>query len=335
MPGDGQGINLMTRLVLIGLLLVGAVSAHAQDDDRDITPSPESAALYAQFQDSVPLAFGCRNIAFSRAAEAVFGRLQTIPADVTVTEVDADGVAAQWYTPDDAAAEPVIYYLHGGGYVIGSLDGAYRGYLPRLARVTGLRVFAIAYRLAPEHPFPAGLDDALAGYRWLLDAGIDAADIVIAGDSAGGGLALATLLSLRDAGEPLPAGAALLSPWANLTPLDPARERLAPVDPFLTAEAIASTAACYADGEPLDNPLISPVYADFTGLPPLLLQVGTIELWLTDAARVTRRARRAGVDVTLDVWDGQMHVWPLYGAALPEARQALSEIGLFVRAQTD
>jgi acetyl esterase/lipase len=223
----------------------------------------------------------------------------------------------------------VILYLHGGGYMLGSIH-THRELVSRLSRAAGARGLLIDYRLAPEHPFPAAVDDALAAYRFLLSGGIEPRRIAIAGDSAGGGLTLATLLALRDAGDPLPAAGVGLSPWTDLEGLGASAQPGAVDDPLLTLAGLREMAGRYAPGA-LRNPLASPVHGSYRGLPPLLLQVGTREILLDDSTRVAERARAAGVDVTLEKWDGLIHVWQLFGSEIPEARQAVQAIGDFLR----
>ncbi|MEZ4769789.1 MAG: alpha/beta hydrolase [Caldilineales bacterium] len=261
-----------------------------------------------------------------RARQERSTRLMRLPAGVKCRNVLANGVAAEW-VEGPAAGAGVILYLHGGAYVLGSVDG-HREWIARLAKATGTRALAINYRLAPEHPFPCALEDTLAAYRWLLDQGVRSSDIVLAGDSAGGGLAVAALLALRDAGEHLPAGAVCISPWADLTLSGASVQSQAELDPILDPDSLRMYARCYAADQPLATPLLSPVFADMTGLPPLLIQVGTDEILLDDAIRLAERARIAGVDVTLQVWAEMFHVFQLI-SFLPETRQAVNAIAEF------
>lgn len=264
------------------------------------------------------------------------GELFAVPDGVAVQPVDLDGLPGERSTPPGAAdADGVtLLYLHGGSYVAGSLH-SHRPLCARLAVATGAPVVAVDYRLAPEHPHPAALDDALTAYRWLLSSGQDTRRLVLAGDSAGAGLAVATLLSLGAAGLPSPAGAVLLSPWLDLTLSGDSIVSVADADPMLTAATLRVSAASYA-GDDLRAPLVSPVYAPpdrLATLPPLLVLVGTADILLDDSRVFAARARAAGVAVDLDVEEGLMHVWPFVDG-VPEAATALERIGAWVRERT-
>ena len=250
--------------------------------------------------------------------------------DVRCERVDAGGVPGEWITTPEAAHERVVYYLHGGGYVIGSIN-THREMISRLSRAAGARVLAIDYRLAPENPFPAAVEDSTAAYRWLLSTGVDPDRLVIAGDSAGGGLTVATLVALRDAGEPLPAAAVCLSPWVDLEQVGESMTTKAEADPMIQREAGLQWANAYLGDAHPRTPLAAPLYADLRGLPPLLIQVGTEEALLDDSTRLAERAKAAGVDVALEVWDDMIHVWQFFAAMLPEGQQAIDRIGEFIR----
>lgn len=255
------------------------------------------------------------------------------PEDVRFEPVQADGVPVEWMTPAEAAAARTVLYLHGGGYLIGSpID--YREMAPRIARAAQARVLAVDYRLAPEHPHPAAVDDAVTAYRWLLANGGTPEQTVIAGDSAGGGLTVATLVALRDQGVPLPAAGVCISPWVDMEAAGASVERNAEADPLVKKELLLTMAQGYLQGQDPRTPLASPLYADLGGLPPLLIQVGSIETLLDDAVRLTERAKAAGVDVTFETWEGTPHVWHWFGSFLPEAQQAIDRIGAFVRQRT-
>lgn len=255
------------------------------------------------------------------------------PDGVTCTPVEAGGVSAEWSVAAGVDEAKVVLYVHGGGYVMGSA-GSHRDVTGRLSKAAGARVLSLNYRLAPEHPFPAPVDDAVAAYRWLLAQGISPGNIAVAGDSAGGGLAIATLLALRDAGEPLPAAGIGISPWVDMEGTGESMTTRAAVDPVVQKEGLLGMAKLYLGDADPKNPLAAPLHADLAGLPPLLLQVGDAETLLDDSTRLAERARAAGVDVTLKVWDEMPHVWHLFAPILPEGRQAIDEIGSFFQART-
>jgi acetyl esterase/lipase len=252
------------------------------------------------------------------------------PPDVTCEKVDADGIPGEWISAPDADPETFVYYLHGGGYVIGSVN-THRQMIANISRSSGARAFAIDYRLAPEHPFPAAIEDATKGYRWLLGEGIDPGHVVIAGDSAGGGLTAATLLSLRDNGDPLPAAAVMISPWTDMEGLGESMQTKADVDPMIMPDSSHEAADAYLGGADARNPLASPIHADFTGLPPMLIHVGGSEVLLDDSTRLAAKAEAAGVDVTLEEWDEMIHVWHFFASMLPEGQQAIDRIAEFIR----
>ncbi len=271
-----------------------------------------------------------QDLAQQRAAfEGVVGMLPG-PPGVLRQAVDAGGVPGEWISIDGANADRVIYYLHGGGYTIGSVN-SHAALVARLCQAAGARSLAVNYRLAPEHPFPAAVEDAVAGYRWLLEQGTDPERTIIAGDSAGGGLTVATLVALRDRGLPLPAAAVCLSPWVDLEGLGDSVRAKAAEDPMLDPAHLPVSASAYLAGANPRTPLAAPLYADLAGLPPLLVQVGTAEILLDDSTRLNERARAAGVDVTLEVWDEMIHVWHFLAGILPEGQQAIDRVGQFVR----
>jgi monoterpene epsilon-lactone hydrolase len=258
---------------------------------------------------------------------------ERVPADVICEKVNAGGVPAEWISAPGATADRVILYLHGGGYVVGSIS-THRAMVSRIARASDARALAIDYRLAPEHPFPAAVDDALASYRWLLVQGYKPGRIVIAGDSAGGGLTLAALLAMREAKLPMPAAAVPISPWTDLEGTGDSMRTRAARDVMVTQENLAQSAKQYYGANDPKNPLVSPVHADFRGLPPMLIHVGDAEILLDDATRVAERAKAAGVRVELEVWPDMPHVWHVFAKILPEGQQAIDQVGKFVRAHT-
>ena len=252
-----------------------------------------------------------------------------VEPDIVSREVDAGGVPADWVTVDGSDADRVVLYLHGGGYVMGSRN-THRGLAGRIARAAKARVLLPEYRLAPEHPFPAAVDDATACWRWLVSQGFAPQRMAIAGDSAGGGLTLATLLALKANVAPMPACAVALSPWTDLEGSGPTAEPGAVDDPMLTPDGLRVTGQQYAAGA-LRHPLAAPLHGDLAGLPPLLLQVGTREVLLSDSTRFAEKARAAGVDVTLEIEEGLIHVWQMF-PDVPEAQSAVQRIGAFIRA---
>lgn len=260
----------------------------------------------------------------------LLGQKFAATASVQTEAVDANGVKAEWVSASGVDAASSILYLHGGGYVIGS-PATHRALAERLSRTASARVLVIDYRLAPEHPFPAAVEDATAAYRWLLASGQAASNIAIAGDSAGGGLTVATLVSLRDAGEALPAAGICLSPWVDMEGIGESMSARAGLDPMVQKEGLLGMAAAYLNGADPRSPLAAPMYADLQGLPPLLIQVGTSETLYDDSTRLADRAKAAGVDVTLEPWDEMIHVWQLFAEMLPEGQQAIDRMGEFVR----
>jgi len=251
------------------------------------------------------------------------------PDDLIYEPVDADGVPGAFISAPGADVSRCVYYLHGGGYVIGSV-ATHRILAYDLSKASGVRVLSMEYSLAPEHPFPAGLEDAVAGYKWLLQSGIAPEHIAIAGDSAGGGLAVATLLALRDRGIPLPAVAVCFSPWVDLEGAGESMSSRADVDPMVQKAGLLWYTGLYmAGGDPRD-PLASPLHGALSGLPSMLIQVGDCETLLDDATRLAERLRAAGVPVELDVWDRMIHVWQLFAPILSEGRDAIDKAGVFI-----
>ena len=251
-------------------------------------------------------------------------------APVAYERVCAGGVDGEWISPANVPEDNAILYFHGGGFRLGSVT-SHRDPMAQIALASGCRVLAINYRLAPEHRFPAALDDALAAYGWMLDRGLKSENVAFAGDSAGGNLVLAAMLALRERGLPLPVSAVLMSPWTDLAATGSSYVSRAEADPIHQRSMILALAKNYlgGQGDPCD-PLVSPLYADLAGLPPLLIQVGDRETVLDDSVMFADLARAAGVDVSLEVWDGMIHVFQMFGAELPEARQAIASIAGFL-----
>jgi monoterpene epsilon-lactone hydrolase len=250
-------------------------------------------------------------------------RFETAPVDV-------EGIQAEWLIPEKVAGERTILYLHGGYYLIGSI-ASHRNLAANIASAAQARTLLIDYCLAPEHPFPAALEDVLKAYGWILRQGIQPEQVSLAGDSAGGGLVLTTLLALRERGMPLPACGVCQSPATDLAMSSESwksnLKKEFVVDPNIARQI---RPLYLKDGDPT-NPLASPIYAELHGLPPLLIQVGSDEVLLSDSTTCAERARAAGVDVTLEVWPGMFHVWQFTAPIIPEAKRAIERIGEFIR----
>lgn len=242
------------------------------------------------------------------------------------------GMNAEWFTPGKPGKGKILLYLHGGAYIMGNC-ATHRQLVSYLARACGVRAVLPEYRLAPEHPYPSAIDDALSVYRALRDDGYAPGDIIVAGDSAGGGLTMALLLSLRDAGRPMPAGAVLFSPWLDLTASGESMQTRADRDPWFKPADMPVIAAYYCREDELQLPLVSPVYADVNGMPPLFVQVGDDEILLSDSTRLAANVERAGGEITLEVWPEMWHVFQVFVHQMPESRKAIAAIVPFVRRQ--
>lgn len=295
-------------------------------------PSPAMDDLLELLHDRQRAAAGqpAETVAETRASFAPAGTVHPIPDDVRVTEVTAGGVQAHWLDAPGADAGRVLVFLHGGGFQLGSLasDGELAA---RVGRAGRMRVLFPEYRLAPEHPFPAAIDDVLAVWRWLRDEQGAAADsIAVVGDSAGGGLAVALLVATRDSGGELPAAAVLMSPTVDLTSSGSSMTDRVDQDPISTPDLLRQLASDYLAGTDPRTPLASPLFASLAGLPPMLVQVGTADLLFSDAERLTKAAAAAGVDVRLEIGEGLPHVYQLM-LGTPEAADATERIGEFLR----
>lgn len=258
---------------------------------------------------------------------------QAYPLPPDVKSEPLKGLPGERLTPPGARTDAAILYLHGGGYAIGSTR-SHRHMAADIGRAAGMSVTLPDYRLAPEHPHPAAVEDAVAAYRGLLQSGIAANRIVIGGDSAGGGLTVATMLAARQQGLPPPAAGVLLSPWLDLAGTGASLDSLKARDPLVSAEDLNRWAKAYAAGRDLRDPLISPLYADLKGLPPLLIHVGGDEVLLDDSLRFARAAITAGVEAHLEVWPRMIHVWPWFARRLTEGREAIERIGQYIKAKT-
>lgn len=302
--------------------------------------SPKSAqirsyllALQAAQKDAPQPSLAEQRANFELLVENYIGHPVPLPEGTRIESVDVDGLPAEWIHPPEASADHVVLYLHGGGYVVGSLK-SHRDLVARLATASGLRSLLFEYRLAPEHVFPAAFDDTLTAYRWLLSTGTKPEQIVLAGDSAGGGLILALLQTLRESNSTMPAAAVLLSPWTDLVGTVESRTTREGADPIFSAQTMNFLASLYAGPEDKHHPLISPIYADLHGFPPLHIDVGRDEILLDDSLQVAEHARAAHVPVELVVWDDMWHVFQQYACVLPEGQQSLEQIGRFIRHQT-
>jgi len=261
------------------------------------------------------------------------GSVWPVAEDIRIEAVSIGGIPAEWSIAPGSDASRVLLYFHGGGYCSGSI-ASHRRLVTEAGRAAGMRTLAVGYRLAPEHPFPAAHDDASAAFRFLLDEGIAPGDIVVGGDSAGGGLTLGLLTALRDAGAALPAGGWLISPWTDLTLSGDTLETLDAVDPIIHKAYLADLVASYLP-EAIDrrDPRVSPLFADLAGLPPLLIQVGSDETLLADSVRLAQAAGIAGTAVTLEIWPRMIHAFPMWNAHLTAGRAALASAGAFMKRQ--
>lgn len=271
-------------------------------------------------------------IRYRQRVERMDTRFIKVPPDVRVTPAPADAVPGHWVEVPESTSRRVILYLHGGGFCLRG-PNLYTSFLARLCRPTQAKGLLPDYRLTPEHPYPAAPQDCLASYRWLLAKGHDPHDIIIAGDSAGGCLSLATLTQLLATGEPLPACSVLLSPATDMTVSGWSAITKEREDPFFYLQTLLLLKHHYLQGAFAGDPLVSPLYADYRGFPPLLFQAGSTELLLDDSLRTAAKAKAAGVEVKLQIWRHMPHVFQLFNW-LPESRQAVEEIGRFMRSCT-
>ncbi|HEX5453752.1 MAG TPA: alpha/beta hydrolase [Stellaceae bacterium] len=259
------------------------------------------------------------------------GRSYGVASDVTVEPTNANGVRAEWTATPAASGDAALLYLHGGGYVIGSLD-SHRHLAAEAGRASGCRTLTLDYRLAPENPFPAAVEDAVAGYRHLLGRGLQPGRVALAGDSAGGGLVVAAMVAIRDAGLPQPACGWCLSPWVDMEATGETMTSKAAADPTVQRAGILEMARLYLGGADPRSPLAAPIYADLSGLAPLLIQVGAAETLLDDALALAKAAGVADVRVALQIWPEMIHVWHLFHPELAAGRRAIAAGGDWVRA---
>jgi acetyl esterase/lipase len=259
-----------------------------------------------------------------------FGQALGAPDDARLESIEIAGVPAEWSTTPEADARRAVLYLHGGGYMAGSIV-SHRYVAVEIGRAARARTLALGYRLAPEHPYPAQLEDALAAYSMLRDQGLAPSEIAVGGDSAGGNLTLALLIALRERGLPLPACGWLISPWSDLTASGATMQSKANVDPMISRPYLLELAQAFAGGRDFGDPLISPQFADLGGLPPLLIQVGSDETLLDDAITLAGHAGAAGVAVTLEVWPDMIHAFPMFYPQVAASRRATEHAGAFMR----
>ena len=269
-----------------------------------------------------------------RRATERLTRLSRLPSNTKVEKITLNNISAEWICAAGAREDRVILYLHGGGYNICS-PNTHRELAANISKASGAKVLLPDYRLAPEHPFPSALEDAVSAYRWLLDIGFTGAQIAIAGDSAGGGLSIATSISLRDAGEPVPASIACISPWTDLDMSGNSIKTQAEIDPMLNLQPLKIMASNYIGDTAPRSPLVSPIYADLKAISPLLIHVGSDEMLLDDSKGIAEKAKRSGVDVTLKIYDQMWHVFHLNARVMPEAKHAINELGSFIRQHYD
>ena len=269
-------------------------------------------------------------------ASGALGKTQPWPGDIKVEEVQLSGDGADcralWIDAENSDPDKVIYYLHGGGYIACAPDTTHRDFLCRLARSSGMRIFAPDYRKAPENPFPAAIEDAVAGWDYLMAQGYGPENIGIGGDSAGGGLTFGTLLKLRDTGRKLPVAAVTLSPWADLEGTGDSMTFNANKDMMIPAHLIPSVGALYAQNDDTKDPYASPYYAeDLTGLPPMMIHVSSTEVLLSDSLRMSEKLKAAGVPVRVQIWNRQLHVWHALARIVPEGRKGIHALADFFR----
>ena len=261
-------------------------------------------------------------------------RMSMLPTarGVNVTSEQIDGVACDWHVPEGCGDAPVIFYLHGGAYLMGS-PATHRRLVSYIAREAGMRAVVPDYRLAPEHQYPSQLDDSLRVWQALVAGGIDPASVAIGGDSAGGNLSMATLLALRDRDAPLPAACFLISPWLDLAGDGESHRTRSDYDPWFKPEYMPVVASRFCDVSLLRDPMVSPVYADAAGMPPTLIQVGDHEILLSDSTRLADNIKAAGGRVDLHIWPDMWHVFQYFIGQMPESRKAIDDIARFLKSE--
>ncbi|MEL6627110.1 MAG: alpha/beta hydrolase [Bacteroidota bacterium] len=253
-----------------------------------------------------------------------------LPKGISLESLTVYGMDAEWVIPEQADRSRAILFLHGGGYTVGSLQ-THRAMVAKLALEAGIAALSIDYRLAPEHRFPAALEDALHGYQWLLEKGYDPSHITLVGDSAGGGLVMSTLLTLRELEIPFPQAVCMMSPWLDLTFSAPSAQLYAEDDPIVTVSDVMPWASAYGGDYDLKHPMISPLFGDLKGLPPIFVQVSDHEVLTDDSMRLDAKVREVGGQIEVQVWEGMLHVWQLFWRYIPEGQQALQEMAAFIK----
>lgn len=295
-------------------------------------PSPQSLATRWFVKNVIAPVLNIEiPVSHQRARLNFISSMMPLPWGVSTRRLKIRDQSALWIDVN-AKTQRTVLYLHGGAYSIGSID-SHKEFAARLGIEAKANVLLLDYRLAPEHPFPAGLDDAVMAYRWLLMQGYDAANIVIAGDSAGGGLALATAMKLRDENVALPACLCMISPWTDLTMSGDTVRSHATTDIMLNTEWLRLMAHHYAGPDGLANPLASPLFGRYSGLPPMVVHASADEILLSDSQRMANNARKAGVDVTLELGKGVWHIWHVHAGYMPESKAALKKLGRFIQAK--
>ncbi|HXY45272.1 MAG TPA: alpha/beta hydrolase [Acidimicrobiales bacterium] len=287
----------------------------------------DAAKQFHALLEAMPVSETRPTLEEARAVSGGWALATAEPAGVSYEQVDASGVPAEWTIPEGADPDRVLLYLHGGGYSVGSIE-SHRKLVGHLATAAGVKGLSVEYRLAPEHPFPAGLDDGVMAFSFLLDEGYEAGHIGIGGDSAGGGLALALALALRERGLPAPAGLVLLSPWTDLASTGESLTTNIGKDLLLRQiEEDSPMIGWYAGDNDVKHPLISPLYADFSDFPPFVVHVGGDELLLDDSTRLFERASAAGCDATIEVWPDMQHVFQIAAGNVPESDASVAKLG--------
>lgn len=295
-------------------------------------PTPQAQTLIATFRKDLKES-GIFSGSLEEARRVWDGFSETVPAyssAVRIDEVSEGGVRGEWVSHPDSDTRRVVIHFHGGGYVIGR-PKTYRNFNARIAEGSGARVFSVDYRLAPEHRYPAARDDCLAAYEWLLESGRDPSEVAFVGESAGGGLVLATLLAAKAKGLPLPASAVAISPWADLTNSGDSHRINSEADPMIESGILDAWAKEYLGGANPKEAGASPLFGDVSGLPPIYLLVGSTERLLDDTRRLFLRLSNAGIETSIDVGSEMPHNWPLFAYAIPEGEASVRKIGAFFR----